>query len=376
MSKSRFAVALAAVRDRIPGLSPHAYAPLEAASATVDIAGSDEPRDTPWGRGIGDCFNNYRSTPADARTSRLWGQYAPFFSVPSDIDPEVPSGCVVTFAQVLSRHGARDPTAYKTQVYNATVAKIQAGATKFAHGYGFLKDLEYTLGADQLTQFGIQQMLDQGRVMAERYGHLVRDDDDDDDGSDGGSALPFSGPRARTAEEEYLAAILVVPETEGFNNTLDHGGCTEFEGGPDSQLGNRARDAFADRFVPPVLRRLHEGLGASLHLTRDDVVAIMDLCPFYSVADPEGKLSDFCHLFTRDEWKSYDYYQSLGKYYGYGDGNPLGPTQGVGFVNELVARLTRRPVEDHTSTNTTLTGSPRTFPSIARCTPTLATTTP
>ena len=43
-------------------------------------------------------------------------------------------------------------------------------------------------------------------------------------------------------------------------------------------------------------------------------------------------------------------------------GQRLGPVQGVGYINELLARLTGKPVEDHTQTNRTLDGSPRTFP--------------
>jgi hypothetical protein len=54
--------------------------------------------------------------------------------------------------------------------------------------------------------------------------------------------------------------------------------------------------------------------------------------------------------------------QTLNKYYGYSHGNPLGPTQGVGFTNELIARLTSQPVNDHTTTNTTLDTSNTTFP--------------
>ena len=51
-----------------------------------------------------------------------------------------------------------------------------------------------------------------------------------------------------------------------------------------------------------------------------------------------------------------------GKYYGYGAGNALGPTQGVGWVNELIARLTNSPVIDGTTTNQTIDGNPTTFP--------------
>jgi len=43
-------------------------------------------------------------------------------------------------------------------------------------------------------------------------------------------------------------------------------------------------------------------------------------------------------------------------------GQALGRVQGVGYVNELLARLTGKPVQDHTQTNRTLDSSPTTFP--------------
>lgn len=88
----------------------------------------------------------------------------------------------------------------------------------------------------------------------------------------------------------------------------------------------------------------------------------MDLCPFNTVASPNGTISAFCNLFSETEWHQYNYYETLNKYYGYSYGNPLGPTQGVGFTNELIARLTNKPVVDHTSTNSTLDDNPATFP--------------
>jgi len=57
-----------------------------------------------------------------------------------------------------------------------------------------------------------------------------------------------------------------------------------------------------------------------------------------------------------------DIVQTLNKYYGYSFGNPLGPTQGVGFANELIARLTSKPVHDVASINSTLDANPATFP--------------
>ncbi len=52
----------------------------------------------------------------------------------------------------------------------------------------------------------------------------------------------------------------------------------------------------------------------------------------------------------------------MGKYYSFGAGNPLGPTNGVGFVNELIARLTNKPVAESVSVNVTLDGNEATFP--------------
>lgn len=43
-------------------------------------------------------------------------------------------------------------------------------------------------------------------------------------------------------------------------------------------------------------------------------------------------------------------------------GQKLGPVQGVGYTNELIARLTGKPVKDETQTNRTLDSSPVTFP--------------
>ena len=43
-------------------------------------------------------------------------------------------------------------------------------------------------------------------------------------------------------------------------------------------------------------------------------------------------------------------------------GHPLGPVQGIGYVNELIARLTGTAVKDNTQTNHTITSDPELFP--------------
>ena len=50
-------------------------------------------------------------------------------------------------------------------------------------------------------------------------------------------------------------------------------------------------------------------------------------------------------------------------WYGYGPGHPATAAQGIGYVQELVARLTQTPIQTYnTSTNATLDSSNITFP--------------
>jgi hypothetical protein len=285
----------------------------------------------------------------------------------------VPPQCQTTFVQILSRHGARDPTASKTIKYNETIEAIHSSVTSYGKGYEFIKDYEYTLGADQLSAFGQQQMINSGRKFYDRYQALTR------------RMTPFvrSSGQDRVVESAqnwtqgfhdareddmptnsdptYPYPITVISEDAGSNNTLDHGLCTSFEDGFDSTIADSAQATWARIFTPSITARLNKYLPGA-NLTMDETVYIMDLCPFNTVANNPGTISPFCNLFTEAEWKSYDYYQSLGKYYGYSWGNPLGATQGVGFTNELIARLTDTPVHDDTSTNHTLDSSPLTFP--------------
>ena len=151
-----------------------------------------------------------------------------------------------------------------------------------------------------------------------------------------------------------------------MNNTLNHGNCPAFEA---DTTGATAQAEFAKTFVPGITARLNRDLlmPEMGGLEDAETVYLMDLCPFAtlvnsSTANAPATMTGFCALFTMEEWVQYDYYQTLGKYYGFGAGNPLGPTQGVGYANELIARLTNSAVEDHTTVNQTLDTDPNTFP--------------
>ncbi len=303
------------------------------------------------------------------------GQYSPYFSVPSEIPSDVPEGCSITFAQILSRHGARDPTESKTEDYNATIQKIQANVKDFKGKYAFLADYEYTLGADQLTTFGQQELINSGINFYNRYQDLtqvvvpfVRASGEDRvvesamNWTQGFTDSKMADPQARHGSKAYPTINVIIEEADyGVNNTLNHAFCTEFENGTDSTIADGAQETWTNIFAKPIRQRLNAHLPGA-RLTLQETIYVMDLCPFNTVASPTGDLSPFCNLFTTEEWHQYNYYETLDKWYGYSYGNPLGPTQGVGFTNELIARLTNKPVQDETSTNHTLDDNPKTFP--------------
>ncbi|KAK5113673.1 hypothetical protein LTR62_003300 [Meristemomyces frigidus] len=316
----------------------------------------------PWG---------YQCQP---QISHYWGQYSPFFSVPSTIPDALPPRCEITFAQVLSRHGARDPTASKTNAYNATIEKLHQNVRTYTGIYSFLADYEHTLGADQLTLFGQQEMINSGIKYFDRYeclaDHLTpfvrssgeaRVVESAQNFIQGFHSAKLADWGSRHQDPTYPYPIVVISEADGSNNTLNHDLCNAFENGPDGNIASDAQAKWVKVFIPPIQRRLNSDL-LGANFTATEIINMMDLCPFHTVASPNGTISPFCALFNETEWHQYNYYETLNKYYGYSYGNPLGPTQGVGFGNELIARLTSQPVHDDSSTNHTLDDKSTTFP--------------
>ncbi len=318
--------------------------------------------------------------------------------------------------QVLARHGARDPTMGKSILYKALVIKlkeaISANGTKLHGKYSFLKHYEYQLGSDQLTAFGREQLWNLGRKIHARYSHLLSPttgapgsagekpfvrttsqtrvkqsgqyflagfsaaaDCDLGDGLE--STYPMCPLGPSTVDIEAYQPDVVIYEGPGFNNTLSHGTCPAFE---NSTHGSEQAYPFVLNFTQPIGERLNADLkldGTDAELGATEVLYLMDLCPFETVADSNFDplhgavysmpgISPFCGLFTQDEWELYGYYQSLSKYYGYGPGHELGPTQGAGWINELLHRLQDgaegMDYYPRTNINYTLDSSEETFP--------------
>ena len=73
--------------------------------------------------------------------------------------------------------------------------------------------------------------------------------------------------------------------------------------------------------------------------------------------------SDFCTLFTEDEWMGFENALDIEYYYDYSFGNPTGRAQGIGYLQELLARLQNQYItSSNSSVNSSLTNSSRNFP--------------
>lgn len=150
---------------------------------------------------------------------------------------------------------------------------------------------------------------------------------------------------------------------------------------PNAGDGDDQEEETINAFAPSVANRLNAyapGAGLKAH----DIYQLMSICIIETLVF-ETK-SDWCGLFGEDEWEWYEYANDVEKFYKMGCasahsgfesrsetvanlelnsyGEPLGPVQGVGWTNELLARLTHSHVHDHTQTNHTLTRHKSTFP--------------
>lgn len=174
------------------------------------------------------CDTPHNGYQCEASISHIWGQYSPFFNVPGPISPDIPKGCEVTFAQVLSRHGARDPTFLKTLMYNATILKIQSSVDGFKGDYAFLADYTYNLGADQLTVFGEQEMVNSGIEFFDRYESLAKNYSPFVRAASQERVVEsaqhfiqgyYERKKSSTGLDSAPPQVLVIMEGKGFNNT-------------------------------------------------------------------------------------------------------------------------------------------------------------
>jgi len=168
-------------------------------------------------------------------------------------------------------------------------------------------------------------------------------------------AFGFFGERPQGQFQESITI-----EAPGINNTLSpYYTCTNSFAASNSHRWQPYMDEWTSIYLANAVPRLQSQLD-NFNLTVQHAYVMQQLCAYESVA---LGYSEFCKLFTEEEWKGFEYSMDIYFWYDSGWGSPVARALGIGYVQELVARLTNKPIETHNSTtNSTLDNNPITFP--------------
>ncbi|KAF5333502.1 hypothetical protein D9611_002520 [Ephemerocybe angulata] len=305
--------------------------------------------------------------PGASEIQNLWGAYTPYFPVQLYKPPphtckinQTDSNCASSApvqVNIIQRHGARFPTSGSTERILAALKKLQSAPVFTDIRLSFVKDYRYPLGVAELVPFGAYQSAESGAIVYDRYRKLVSKGNIPFVRASGSTRVIDSATNWTSgfaeASNNIFEPRLAVVLNESLNDTLEDAMCP--------RAGDSATQTalWTDAFSDSIAERLNVWAPGA-NITTSDVPSLLSLCAFESVA--LEKISSWCSLFTTKEFLQYEYYSDLEKFYGRGYGQELGPVQGVGYINELLARLTGMPVRDNTQTNHTLTASPITFP--------------
>ncbi|KAK5086378.1 hypothetical protein LTR05_003546 [Lithohypha guttulata] len=301
---------------------------------------------------------------------QLMGQLSSYFPNPVGFgvnEYALPPGANITTAHLLSRHGARYPTgdssvsSFGSKIYNVT----RNGTATWTGALSFLNTWSYTLGAEILVARGRQELFDSGVLFYYNYGHLY-------------NTLTKLVSRTTTQDRmlksaEYFMAgffgfewpqnVTLEPiiEQPYFNNSLAGYFQCNNSNNYRSTAGNNASLVWENIYLKNATQRLR-ALSGNYNWTVADSYNAQTLCPYETVA---YGFSNWCSLFTYDEWQGFEY--SIDLQFQGNDGflSPTGRGVGIGFVEEFYARLQGHLYNlppGSTNVNTTLDQMNNTFP--------------
>ncbi|KAF4988262.1 hypothetical protein FGRMN_9866 [Fusarium graminum] len=272
----------------------------------------------------------------------------------------IPQGAEIVQVQMLSRHGARYPTPGANV---ATLGERLANASSTLKASGaleFLNDWKYELGKAILVPRGRQELFESGVLHSYMYGSLYN---------------PESKLIVRTTTQDRMlksaenwmagffglewtnnATIEVIIEAPGFNNSL--------AGGLNCPNSNKADyvtpvATWYEKYLKDATDRFNDAT-EGFTWTPADVWAAQNMCPYETVA---YGFSRFCDLFTYEEWEHFGYSIDLGFSSGAGFQSPVGRATGLGYQQEVMARLKNHTLGySGSQINITLDGMTETFP--------------
>ncbi|EPE07535.1 histidine phosphatase [Ophiostoma piceae UAMH 11346] len=342
--------------------------------------------------------------------SRHWGQLSPYADNEENVfgvhDVGVPEGCGLEQAHVLQRHAQRFGTGEFDDAPNdlAFAEKVAAAIAKtkgkskagFTGSLSFLNKYEYLLSQSYLTGIGATTEFSNGVAFWNKYGRLLYNATVGQVSYNASSpaaleqkskpvlrttsqsriwnsqiswALGFFGPSYQpiTTPDPTLANwtapfdVVVIPEGGTENNTLAaYDSCHNDGLEPIIDLGDWDMWPYVGRYLKAATARLQPYAPKGFTLTTNDTYAMQSLCAYETAYLGD---SAFCKLFTLDEWAAFEVTLDAEYYFDYSYGNPTGRAQGIGYLQEFIARLTNQYIPvSNSSVNSTITNNAKDFP--------------
>ncbi|KAF2128041.1 phosphoglycerate mutase-like protein [Dothidotthia symphoricarpi CBS 119687] len=292
---------------------------------------------------------------------------SPYFPNPRGFGVDeymIPPGANVTWLNMIHRHGSRYPEFSGGAAERKLGQKIMDAKGKFT-GHGALSFLNYWtfgLGAEILVPMGKQELFNSGTLHYYQYGHLYP--------NNGSKIVVRSTTQRRMTESaEYFlagffglgwtqnATLELAIESPGFNNTLaGYKQCNHSSW----ETARESLMEWVEIYLADAHKRFRANITGDLDWTLSDTYNAQALCSYETVG---LGFSHWCGLFTYEEWEGYEYALDIGFSAGTGFQSPVGRAIGVGYVEEVLARMQHHVITDPTAqVNVTLDNNTVTFP--------------
>ncbi|KAI1378085.1 phosphoglycerate mutase-like protein [Hypoxylon crocopeplum] len=282
------------------------------------------------------------------------GHLSPFFvppNTPWSLQSGTPPSCTVTKAFLIHRHGSRHPHQEELDIIQDLSYYINNNSALFSNPQAQLPDAWYfltegwnsSLGTDDLTAPGRQQLFDHGVALRLEYPDLYTETDvlaGDEDRVVESARWFMDGYYGR--DSNSTATLKILGEDDDTVSWITpHQTCPKWN----SSFGDESVSKWLDAYLPPIARRVNAVLADAYpdaNFTAAHVHAMLFACAYGTSAYGVGS-SPWCEVFLPEEImkNEYEYDLRMRGFSGYGLPGNMGPVLGGLLVSNVTDFLQR-----------------------------------
>ncbi|KAI0642074.1 histidine phosphatase superfamily [Trametes meyenii] len=266
---------------------------------------------------------------------------APYFDSPGvQLDPSPPIGCTATMAAYMIRHSNIYANDFDYETYlSPFLSKLANYSDKSV--FSRSRDLAFlanysspitneTAQLERVTPSGLDAATAFAAVIKQAYPNLFN--------SSLGEYKIWAASASRDVDtaNAFIKGLrnnaTLVTVNEGANDSADsltpHESCPAYH----ASMGSVQSGAWQQKYTAPLIQRFNSAV-PGFNFTLEDVYGMRQLCGYDTVI---RNRTDFCNIFTADEWLSFEYANDLMYFYSLGYGNPIAPQLGLPWVRSAL----------------------------------------